>query len=109
MSDKDKAEISDNKRWRNSHSSSEMQDFRGLATLRAPTPTRNENFLSDVHTSNVGQTVFTEEVPELDPDIVEIFSNSRVEQNNDLSRPNLWVVYSLESITIPAKSKKVVC
>jgi hypothetical protein len=109
MLDKDKAEISENKRWRNSHSSSEMPDFRGLTTLRAPTPTRHENSLSDVHTSNVGQNVFTQEVPELDSDIVEIFSNSRVEQNNYLSSPNLWVVYSLESITIPAKSKKAVC
>jgi hypothetical protein len=51
----------------------------------------------------------TQEVPELDSDILETFSNSRVEQSIDLSSPNLWVVYSLESITVRAKSKKAVC
>jgi hypothetical protein len=95
--DKDKAENFRNEKWAKSHSINAKPDFGGLITLRAPTTLFDGNFLSVVHTSNGGSSVLTREVPESDSDAPEIVRNSS---------PNLWVVRSLESVTIPLSRRK---
>jgi len=88
----------------NSYISSESPDIGGLITLRTPTPPPHGNHASIIETTDERPRVFTQEFHAADSSVLQVASEAKAEQYDNLISQHLWMVRSLENVTVPCKS-----